>query len=170
MTNKTLYIWLGIGGIFLVFVIFILARNSPNSEINKSEYSNTASSTEQTASSSPATASTTNQTAKIPVIKRPPVPTGQTASESYLQALKIYKNSGYYLQFYPCQATPGTLTVKKGSKIMLDNRDSKTHVIGIKSVKYNIGSYNFAIATLNTLGTNYITCDGGGSAQITVVP
>jgi hypothetical protein len=74
------------------------------------------------------------------------------------------------MQFYPCQASPGSLIVKQGSRVMFDNRDSKAHVIAFKSSRYTIGAYNFAIATFGTIGTNYVTCDGGGSAVVTVVP
>ncbi|TSC85084.1 MAG: hypothetical protein G01um101413_468 [Parcubacteria group bacterium Gr01-1014_13] len=92
------------------------------------------------------------------------------ATKSYLDAIKIYKNTGYYFQFVSCHGSPGTLTLKKGTKFMLDNRDPRAHKIAITGGQsFNIKAYGFAIATApSTLGTHYITCDGGGAATITV--
>lgn len=91
-------------------------------------------------------------------------------TQSYADALKIYSTSGYRFQFVNCKATPGKFTIKKNSKFMLDNRDNTAHKIKVGSVTYNVGAYGFAIATAKTLGLNYITCDGGGAAQIQVEP
>ena len=164
--KKNEYIWLGVGILALLLVVYFVTRSAKTNQTANQQTSNSNTPSTSTQNQPP---TTTRATTK-PVVTKPPVPTGQTASQSYLQALSIYQKSGYYIQFFPCQASPGSLIVKKGSKIMLDNRDSKTHLIGIRSVRYNIGSYNFAIATVDSLGTNYVTCDGGGSAQITVVP
>ncbi len=60
-----------------------------------------------------------------------PAPTGTTPSNlSYNQALMIYGPQGnnYRIQIAAnCQATPSTLSLKKGVKFMLDNRDSVSH-------------------------------------------
>lgn len=167
MTKKNLYKLLVLGGLVLVLVIYLVMKSwtANVSQPGNQQPAPTGTSTPETAS-----AATSSTTTGPTTIKKPSVQTGQTASDAYLSALNVYQKSGYYMQFFPCQASPGSLILKQGSKVMLDNRDVKAHVIGIRSVRYNIGSYNFAIATLNSLGTNYVTCDGGGSAQITVVP
>jgi hypothetical protein len=171
MKKYTNYI---VGGVVLLIVIIVvvLAKNgsvqtpkSINEEERASDKVDQVVST--TASSTTQIEKKTTPKAVSPVTK-PSV--SKPAPQSYTDAIEKYKNSGYYIQFFPCQATPGSLIVKQGSKIMLDNRDSKAHSIGIKSDKYLIASYNYAIATLNVIGTNYVTCDGGGSATITVVP
>lgn len=94
------------------------------------------------------------------------------ATQKYLDALKIYKTSGYYFQFVDCHGSPGSLVLKKGKKFMLDNRDNQTRKIAIVGGQsFNITAYNFAIATApSSLGVHYITCDGGGAAAISVQP
>ena len=169
--------YIAAGGVVVVFIIVaIYSRNKMSSGNDKSGQENTSptttsvntTSTTNATGTQSAAKSAVNTTPKTAVIKKPVVT--KSAPQSYVDAAAKYKKSGYYIQFYPCQATPGSLIVKQGSKIMLDNRDSKAHSIGIKNDKYLIASYNYAIATLNSIGTNYVTCDGGGSATVTVVP
>jgi hypothetical protein len=95
---------------------------------------------------------------------------GDAVSQSYTDALKVYSASGYRMQFVNCQATPGQLTIKKGQKFMIDNRDSKPHKFKVGPTSYSVKGYGFAIATSKTLGVNFITCDGGGAAKINVEP
>jgi len=96
--------------------------------------------------------------------------TSLSATDDYLKARKTYQTSGYYFQFLNCRGTPGILTVKKGAKLMLDNRDDKTRKIVFIGKLYNINAYGYVIVTADKLGKHYITCDGGGAAQITVQP
>lgn len=53
---------------------------------------------------------------------------------------------------------------------MLDNRDNATRKIAVQGGQtFQVKAYDFAIATApSTLGTHYITCDGGGAASIVV--
>lgn len=164
------------GGVLIIFIIglFYFSSNQepeqndnivvPDQNVTSTPTSNTTTtSTEQKP-----TTTVKTPTATKPVVKKPTNPL--TPALEYQQALTAYRKSGYYIQFYPCQATPGSLVVKKDAKVMLDNRDKAAHVIGIGTKKYNIAAYNFTIATLSTIGTNYVTCDGGGRAVITVQP
>jgi len=96
--------------------------------------------------------------------------TSASALPSYVDALKIYKTSGYYFQFVNCHGNPGSLTLKKGKKFMLDNRDAVAHKIAFANQTYYLGKYGYAIATALSLGKYYITCDGGGAASILVQP
>lgn len=93
-----------------------------------------------------------------------------SATKAYLDALKIYKTTGYYFQFVDCHGAPGTLTLKAGKKFMLDNRDGVARKIAIQGGQsFNVGAYGFAIATApSKIGTHYITCNGGGAASILV--
>ena len=122
------------------------------------------SSTEAVASSTtstPATKKTTTKTStKAPL----------SVTQKYLDAVKVYKNTGYYFQFLNCHASPGTLTMKAGRKFMLDNKDNATRSIKIVGGQsFRITAYNYAIATVPSKeGIYYITCDGGGSAQLKV--
>lgn len=89
---------------------------------------------------------------------------------TYAQALKIYRTSGYYLQIDSCRGRPGVMTIKKGSKFMIDNRDPLAVKIGLGGKNYLIPKYGFTIISADRVGTNYLTCNGGGAAQINVQP
>lgn len=94
-------------------------------------------------------------------------PTGSTA---YQKALSTYQ---YRIQFSQCRGenmfdTHGSLVVAKGSKVMLDNRDPVAHTIAFKGFSQRIVAYGWYITTVYNAGTFDITCDGGGSAQLTV--
>jgi len=169
---KKFYIILGIAG--LVLIIWLVFRDKKSASLvsneNKSEQnsSTTLSSTVSNTSSTTSTASV-----KAPVVPKITIkasPTPISATQKYLDALKLYKSSGYYFQFVSCHGMPGLLTLKKGKKFMLDNRDNisrKIAIVGGQSFK--IAPYSFAIATApSTIGTHYITCDGGGAASIKV--
>lgn len=167
MKNSKYYA-IGGGVLAVLALVYFLYRGN---EVPSGETKNTTSTATKattTASVKPTTSTPvakpkTTTTTKTPVASK-------SASTQYLDALNIYKKSGYYIQFFPCQATPGTLSVKKGTKVMLDNRDSKAHAIAVGATKYNLAAYGFAIAPFNTVGTTYVTCDGGGSATVTVQP
>jgi hypothetical protein len=89
---------------------------------------------------------------------------------TYTEALSIYgaQGTGYHYQFVNCRGTPGQLTMKKGTKFLLDNRDNASHKFTIGSQTYSLGKYGFAVITARDLGTYNILCDGGGAASIFV--
>ena len=91
-----------------------------------------------------------------------------SAPMTFDEAYQTYAVSGYRFEFSSCHGRPGTLSMKKGPKFMLDNRDNAPHAIVVGSVTYRIGPYGFAIATAKDIGTYNITCDGGGAAQVIV--
>lgn len=106
----------------------------------------------------------------VPVVKTAPKPTTESATADYLKALTTYKDVGYYIQFVKCHGTPGVLVVKKGVKVMLDNTDDSGHTLGFDGKLYGLGSFRYVIVTPLKVGPAYITCDGGGSAQLSVQP
>ena len=170
MKNYVKYLIIGSIAILAVTAAVLVLRKKEDKKPEVAQKQDVGTQNTQTVSTTNQTNTTSVRTVPVskPVVPKPVI--SKAAPQSYTDAAEKYKNSGYYIQFYPCQATPGSLIVKQGSKIMLDNRDSKAHSIGIKNDKYLIASYSYAIATLNVIGTNYVTCDGGGSATITVVP
>ncbi len=123
---------------------------------------------EPTSTSTPTIKKTT---APKPKTSTTPKPSSLQAVETYQEALKIYSTSGFRFQFSNCQASPGSLIMKIGAKFMLDNRDAVTRAIGVGTKTYNIGAYGFTVATApSQTGTHYITCNGGGTATISVQP
>lgn len=170
MDNNRRYLLIGLGVLVLILIAYLTwsrsqtANNTQNNEQTPSPTSSLvqAAITTSTTTSTPATVGTRKPLAKVS--------TPISATQKYLDALKIYKNTGYYFQFSNCHASPGTLTMKRGKKFMLDNRDGVSHKIAIyKFQTFSVGAYGFAVATApSKAGTYYITCDGGGSASILV--
>lgn len=119
-----------------------------------------------------------------PIIETPAedteAPAGGTGSGSgaaapsgpltFEEAYQTYAVSGFRFEFAECHGRPGSISMKKGTKFMLDNRDNEAHKFVVGSKTYNIGPYGFAIATATDVGTYNITCDGGGAAQVVVQP
>ena len=106
-----------------------------------------------------------------PKVTVTPKPSALQAVETYQDALKIYSTSGYRFQFSNCQASPGALIMKVRTKFMLDNRDAVLRTITVGQQKFAIGAYGYVIATApSTIGTHYLTCNGGGTATISVQP
>jgi hypothetical protein len=91
-----------------------------------------------------------------------------SGSTSYEKALNEYRSKGAYFQFVNCAGNPGTLTLKRGTVFMLDNRDNKAHTIKVGKTAYYITAYGYKLANPQTLGVNQITCDGGGAASVNV--
>ena len=159
MSNTTKkYIYVGLAVVLLAAVLWFVYSKT-------NFFGNQANNVSTTPSESTAT-STANAPAKSSSKTIAPL----SATQRYLDAIRIYKNVGYYFQFVSCHGSPGSLTLKAGKKFMLDNRDNVTHKIAVQGGQtFQVGAYNFAIATApSTIGTHYITCDGGGAASIIV--
>ncbi len=79
------------------------------------------------------------------------------------------KYAGRRMQFDSrCQASPATLTVADGTKVMLDNRGSMTNRVVVGDKAYEISAYNFSFVTLTT-GTYAVSCGSNtNAATITV--
>lgn len=157
--NKKI-IYIGAGVVLLSVVSYFVFSNKGV------QPTSTSTSDKTTATSTPA-ASTTVITPKKSTA---PITSPMSATQRYLDAIRVYKSVGYYFQFVSCHGSPGSLTLKKGKKFMLDNRDSVSRKIAVQGGQsFQIKPYDFAIATApSTLGTHYITCDGGGAASIVV--
>lgn len=121
-----------------------------------------------TESTTSTTTSTTTTSSPVVVEQKPTVtPTTKPkiagSATAYQKAVETYQ---YRFQFVNCHGNPGTLTVKQGAKVMLDNRDAATHTYGFGGAKYTVKGYSFVIVAAPKAGTHYLTCDGGGAAQM----
>lgn len=94
--------------------------------------------------------------------------TSTAVTKNYSDALSIYAKSGYRFQFSNCSGNPGALTMKIGTKFMIDNRDNESHLISIGTKTYKLAAYDFAIVSIQKVGKFNITCDGGGAANVSV--
>jgi hypothetical protein len=100
-----------------------------------------------------------------------PSPTPAPARLTYNDALKTYGVNGYRFQFSDnCLGIPGRLTIKKGGKFMLDNRDDVAHTIKLGSQTFRLSKYGFAIVTASQTGDLDILCDGVTRAELLVQP
>lgn len=121
-----------------------------------------ATSSDTLASSSPATTSPAGTPVKTSAVSQ--------TSQAYTDAVKAYP---YRLQFSLCHgavntSNTGTLSVKKGSKVMLDNRDNMVRIIAFAGQTYKLPAYGYTIITAAPAGTHNVTCDGGGAAVLNV--
>lgn len=91
-----------------------------------------------------------------------------TATITYGQAVNDYGDQRF--QFSSCHGTPGSLTMKQGSTVMLDNRDDKARTVQFGTLTYKLPAYGFKLATASELGDVAILCDGGGAAVLKVQP
>ncbi|MFA5062152.1 MAG: hypothetical protein WC526_03320 [Patescibacteria group bacterium] len=167
--NNKKYWVIGLGILAVLLIVYLFWKNgqTPIGTPNQNEQGLNPTSSLTSAVVPTSTPTSTPNAAKKSTTK---VSTPISATQRYLDALKIYKNSGYYFQFVDCHASPGSLTMKKGKKFMLDNRDGFSRKIAIYQYQtFTVGAYGYAIATApNKAGTYYITCNGGGSASILV--
>ncbi|PWB38328.1 MAG: hypothetical protein C3F02_04965 [Parcubacteria group bacterium] len=82
-----------------------------------------------------------------PVKKVSPTKTTvKTVSLDYGSAKTMYE--GHRIQFNDCLATPNKMTVKNGTKIMLDGRSATGNKVSMGGVTYNLENYQFKIATI----------------------
>lgn len=120
------------------------------------------------------TAATTNENAEIVevyaglIVIKTNTGTSTVATKSYTDSLAIYGKSNARFQISNCSGRPGSFTIKKGTKFMVDNRDSVAHTFGIGTQTFKLGAYDYAIITVSKPGTHTITCDGGGAAQVVI--
>lgn len=101
-----------------------------------------------------------------------PAATGGSARLSYGDAIKVYP---YRFQFLNCHGNPGMISVRKGSVVMLDNRDGVARTIKANGQSFKIAAYDYALVSPaivtkdNTdLTLSNVTCDGGGAATLNV--
>ena len=88
-----------------------------------------------------------------------------TAGQTYEQVLAAYADKR--IQFNEkCQGIPGQMVLKKGTKIMLDNRSKYIQTINLDGAKVVLPAYSWQIATITTknqLPYNYgIDCKSEG--------
>jgi hypothetical protein len=146
-----------LGGIIVLLliagvIIYFQSKKhtASNSSVNQVDNQQT-----MTASSSQDTASTTPNQGS----------TGGMKKLSYGDAIKAYPNR---IQFVNCGGNPGTVSVKRNTPVMLDNRDKTKHTIKGGGQSFTIAGYDYAVMYPKTEGTFQLTCDGGGSSILNV--
>ncbi len=158
MKNKKV-VYIGAGVVLLIVILFLVFSKKGNQSNPAFPTAN------EVPPAGAATSSATTPKKSSPQANQP-----LSATQRYLDAIRVYKSAGYYFQFVDCHGAPGSFTLKAGKKFMLDNRDGKAHKIAVQGGQtFQVKAYDFAIATApSTVGVHYITCDGGGAAKIIV--
>lgn len=98
-------------------------------------------------------------------LSRLPAPTSQISLHmglTYSEALNTYKNR---VLINGCRGTVGvqdsnTLSVKKGTAFLLDNRDTRGHMMMFGGQSVQVGAQDFAIISPQRTGVYPLTCDG----------
>jgi hypothetical protein len=91
---------------------------------------------------------------------------GGTKKLSHADAVAKYP---YRIQFtLQCQGIPGSLVVKKGDTIMLDNRDQFVHTIVADGQTFKIAAQDYALLHTTTISNQNVTCDGKGAMLLNV--
>ena len=149
-----------IGAVLLIVIGYVLYRHKISDNYQLPTNLNKQNSQQApTPQATPPTASpTTPTTTSKPLAKL-----------DYGEAVKKYP---FRFQFVNCGANPGTLNVKKGTAVMLDNRDNQTHTIKANGQTVRIAKYDYAVIYPQTVTSNggdaTVTCDGGGSGVLNV--
>lgn len=100
---------------------------------------------------------------------------GQPAANvTYTELINQY--AGKLVQFDDlCHGTPGQLVVKKGTKIMLDNRSKNALIVMLDSQTVNLPAYHYQIVAITTskplpydLGIDCKSPTGSGTNSATV--
>ncbi len=156
MNKKSLYI--GVGVLVIVIIAYLIYFNKQKS--NNLPASQT--SEQQISSTTPPQTTTTPTSTKSNTSKK----------LSYGDAIKAYPSR---FQFINCSANPGSMTIKKGTALMLDNRDKVAHTIKANGQTIKVAALDYAIiypklitAGEPTAASPNMTCDGGGSGVLNI--
>ncbi len=87
-------------------------------------------------------------------------------TENYGTALSLYEKSGMRFGFTNCSSNLKSLITRPDINFMIDNRDNKSHTIGIGDNTYTFAPYDFAIVKIKKVGNFTITCDDNEVAYI----
>lgn len=150
--NKNTWYWV-IGIVVVLLIIWgVYAANHNSSQ--------------PAAPSSPTSSQSTDQTMNASSTAAAPSPSpAAPAKLTYGAAINAYK---FRFQFSQCHGNPGTIDMKKGSPLMLDNRDNAAHTIKADNQSFRVGPLDYVVFNTSAVGTFTVTCDGGGAAKLTV--
>ena len=156
--NNSQKMWLTLGSIVLAIVLIVgiakkMTTQAPNSSVPTNESSSNQAVT-------PPSTTPTPPTLKASLYQG-------TSSLKYEDALRAYSASRF--QFADCRnVAPISMVVKRGTKIMLDNRDDLAHTFGIAGTNYRISGYHFLLVGTPIAGTYTLMCDGVNSVRLQI--
>jgi len=120
--------------------------------------------------------STPTSTSAI-ILNRKPIPHKpasvqgtNTAQGDYGETANTYDGHRFQFSSNCNQVSPNSMVIKKGLKIMLDNREDKAHTFTFIGQKYQVGPYGYVIITAQPSGHYPIFCDGAQRVFIDIAP
>src|SRR5579872_163171 len=150
MSDQKKYTYIAAGIIVLILVAWaIYAYNHQNTGSQTSSTQNQ----ENTASTQSATSTPTSTPVTIPSNKL-----------SYGAAIKAYYER--FLFSNVCQGTPASISVRKGSPVMLDNRNATAITVKADTETFRLAGFNYDVFYPEVLGNLTVTCNGKNSVTL----
>jgi hypothetical protein len=108
-----------------------------------------------------------NNSNNTPAVTSTPTstPANVAGKLSYGDAIKAYPER---FQFKLCQGTPASIAVKRGTPVMLDNRDATAHTFKANTQTFRIAGYDYAVLYPSVIGNLAVTCDGKTRVMLNV--
>lgn len=137
-------------------------EETSQSQTNAPTASESVEDTQTTSQATTTTQPATSTQPKTTISTTSSATTAVATNLSYGDAIAQYE--GRRIQFSnDCQAVPSNMTVKKGTKIMFDNRADKTRKIVVDGKTFSIANYGFKIISVSSTKpipyTVLINCD-----------
>lgn len=153
--NKT-YSYIGVGLVLLIVIIWAIYANT-----NKDNGINNNQQISQQTNSADNTLATSTPTAT-------PTPAGTAIAKklSYSDAIKAYPERFQFSN--GCQGTPATIAVRKGTPVMLDNRNATAYGFKADTQTFKIAGYDYEVFYPEVLGNLVVDCNGKPSVTLNV--
>jgi hypothetical protein len=152
MSNQNKWI---VGGIIVVvaaIIIYVVYSNNKSSQMSSN--------------SNPASTSTTTSNATTTPTSTPVTGTGIGTKLTYGAAIKAYPERFQFSN--QCEGTPATIAARKGTPVMLDNRNNGEITIKADSETFKLPGYTFAVFYPEIIENLAVTCDGRNSVTLNV--
>jgi len=108
----------------------------------------------------------TNNTPAVATSTPTSTPASIAGKLSYGAAIQKYTERFQFSN--GCQGTPATIAVRKGTPVMLDNRNAAAVTIKADTQTFKIGGYNYDVFYPEVLGNLVVNCNGKASVTLNV--
>ena len=149
MSNQNKWI---VGGVVVVVAAIIIYAVYSNNQSSQNYNQQTTTTGSENASSTPTTTPVTGS--------------GSGTKLSYGAAIKAYPERFQFSK--TCQGTPASIAVKKGTPVMLDNRNSFAITVKADTQTFRLGGYGYDVFYPEVLGNLTVTCNGKNSVTLNV--
>jgi len=149
---KRIYIYIAAGIVVLAIIVWgIYAYNHNGTQIGTEQ------APQQANSNNAAAVATSTPTS---------TPASIAKKLSYGAAIQAYPERFQFRN--GCQGTPATIAVRKGTPVMLDNRNATAYTFKADTQSFKIAGYDYAVLYPEVLGNLVVTCNGKASVTLNV--